>query len=72
MLQAVQSTPEHRRYSTAELTEVRRYTLRFARSFPPGPERNFHRQVARSLRAMFANEAWLEAHADRTEHRRTG
>jgi hypothetical protein len=71
MPQAVQSTPEHRLYTTAELTDVRRYTLRFARSFPPGPERNFHRQVAMSLRAMFTNEAWLEAHADRTENRRT-
>ena len=71
MPQAVQSTLEHRLYTTVELTEVRRYTLRFARSFPPGPERNFHRQVAMSLRAMFTNEAWLEAHADRTENRRT-
>jgi hypothetical protein len=71
MPQAVQSTPEHRLYTTAELTDVRRYTLRSARSFPPGPERNFHRQVAMSLRAMFTNEAWLEAHADRTENRRT-
>jgi hypothetical protein len=71
MPQAVQSTPEYRLYSTVELTEVRRYTLRFARSFPPGPERNFHRQVAKSLRALFTNEAWLEAHTDRTENRRT-
>jgi hypothetical protein len=71
MPQAVQSTSEYRLYSTAELTAVRRYTLRFARSFPPGPERNFHRQVAMSLRAMFSNEAWLEAHTDRNENRRT-
>jgi len=70
MPQAVQSTPEHRLYSTAKLTEVRRHTLRFARSFPPGPERNFHRQVAMSLRSLFSNEAWLEAHTDRTENRR--
>jgi hypothetical protein len=67
MPQAVQSTPEHRLYTAAELTEVRRYTLRFARSFPPGPERNFHRQVAKSLRALFTNEAWLEVNADRTK-----
>jgi hypothetical protein len=62
MPQAIQSTADHRVYSTAELTEVRRNTLGYARSFPPGPERNFHRQVAMSLRSLF--EAWLEAHAE--------
>ena len=71
MPQAIQSTPDHQVYSTAELTDVRRKTLLFARSFPPGPERNFHRQVALSLRALFTNEAWLEAHAARTQNRRT-
>jgi hypothetical protein len=61
MPHAIHSTPDHRVYSTAELTEVRRNTLRFARSLPPGAERNFHRQVALSLRSLFSNEAWLEA-----------
>jgi hypothetical protein len=70
MPQAIQSTPDHQVYSNAELTEVRRKTLLFARSFPPGPERDFHRQVALSLRALFTNEAWLEAHTDRTRNRR--
>jgi hypothetical protein len=27
-------------YSVSELTELRRYVLRYARSFPPGYERN--------------------------------
>ena len=68
---AIQSTPDHRVYSTAELTKVRRSTLLYARSFPPGPERNYHRQIALSLRSLFRNEAWLEAHADRIRNRRT-
>jgi hypothetical protein len=67
MSQAIQSTPDHQAYSTIELTEVRRKTLLFARSFPPGPERNFHRQVALSLRSLFTNEAWLDAHTNRNE-----
>jgi hypothetical protein len=67
MPQALQSMTDKRVYSTEELTEVRRNTLRFARSFPPGPERNFHRQVALSLRSLFSNEAWLEAHTDRIQ-----
>ena len=49
-------------YTKAELVEHRRNILRYARSFPPGPERNQHRQVAQSLRALFRNGAWLQAH----------
>jgi hypothetical protein len=49
-------------YSMAELIEYRRNILRYARSFPPGPERNQHRQIALSLRALFRNREWLEAH----------
>jgi hypothetical protein len=66
MPQATQSTLDHRVYTLAELTKVRRGTLLHARSFPPGPERNYHRQIASSLRSLFVNEAWLEAHTDRT------
>jgi hypothetical protein len=40
---------------------ARRNILRYARSFPPGPERNQHRQIALSLRALFKKEDWLEA-----------
>ena len=49
-------------FSKAELLEHRRNILRYARSFPPGPERNQHRQVALSLRALFRNREWLESH----------
>lgn len=48
-------------YSRSELVEHRRNILRYARSFPPGSERNQHRQIARSLRALFRNRDWLVA-----------
>jgi hypothetical protein len=53
---------DHPLYSKAELIEYRRNILRYARSFPPGSERNQHRQVALSLRALFKNRKWLDAH----------
>jgi hypothetical protein len=53
---------DHPLYSKAELIEHRRNILRYARSFPPGAERNQHRQVALSLRALFKDRDWLEAH----------
>jgi len=46
-------------YSKAELIELRLNILRYARSFPPGPERNQHRQIALSLRRLFKDEKWL-------------
>jgi hypothetical protein len=46
----------------AELIEHRRNILRYARSCPPGPARNQHRQVALSLRVLFKNEKWLQSH----------
>ena len=49
-------------YSRAELIQQRRNILRYARSFPPGPERNQHRQIALSLRALFRDREWLRAH----------
>jgi hypothetical protein len=33
--------------------EMRRNVLRYARTFPPGGERNQHRQIALSLRSLF-------------------
>ena len=54
--------PELPLYTRAELIEHRRNILRYARSFPPGPERNQHRQVALSLRALFKNGEWLRGH----------
>jgi len=53
---------DHPHYIMAELIEQRRNILRYARSFPPGPERNQHRQIALSLRTLFRNREWLEAH----------
>jgi hypothetical protein len=52
---------DHPLYSNAELIEQRRNILRYARSFPPGPERNQHRQIASSLRALFRDREWLDA-----------
>ena len=49
-------------YSLDELTDVRRTMLRYARSFPPGSQRNQHLQVAVSLRRLFRNEKWLRDH----------
>jgi hypothetical protein len=46
----------------SELLELRRQMLRFARSFPPGSERNDRRQIASSLRSLFRNKVWLAAH----------
>ena len=54
--------PDRPLYSMAELIEHRRNILRYARAFPPGSERNQHRQVALSLRALFKNKKWLDAH----------
>ena len=51
-----------RLYSRDELLELRRTMLRYARSFPPGDERNQHLQVAVSLRALFKSEKWRRDH----------
>ena len=53
---------KRRLYTPGELLDLRRNVLRFARSFPPGTERNQHRQIALSLRALFRNSAWLQDH----------
>jgi hypothetical protein len=51
------------RYTMMELSELRRTMLRYSRSIPPGSERNQHLQIAISLRRLFKNKAWLEAHS---------
>jgi hypothetical protein len=53
---------KRRFYTSQELYELRRNVVRFARTFPPGSERNQHRQIALSLRALFRNSAWLLNH----------
>jgi hypothetical protein len=54
--------PVERLYSLDELLELRRNVLRYARTFPPGHERNQHRHLAVSLRTLFKNEKWLRDH----------
>jgi hypothetical protein len=49
-------------YCKAELIEHRRNILRYARSFPPGSERNHHLQVELLFRALFKNKDWLDTH----------
>jgi hypothetical protein len=41
-----------RLHSLEELKEMRRNTLRYAWAFPPGNERNRHRQIAVSLLSL--------------------
>jgi hypothetical protein len=49
-------------YWTDDLKVLRRNRLLQARSFPRGAERNQHRQIALSLRRLFKNQKWLDAH----------
>ncbi len=53
--------PDSRR-EMAYFVELRRTVLQYARTFPPGAERNQHRQIARSLRRLLVNRAWFDAH----------
>jgi hypothetical protein len=54
---------DHTRYSMSQLVQLRRQMLRFARSLPLGSsERNERRQIAASLRRLFRNKIWLDAH----------
>jgi hypothetical protein len=59
MTEVTLATPNHPLYCLDELIEKRRIILRCARAFPPGAERNQHRQIAVSLRALFRNKNWL-------------
>jgi hypothetical protein len=56
---ALAPPPDRPLYCLEDLIEKRRNILRYARTFPPGTERNQHRQVAVSLRALFRNKNWL-------------
>lgn len=57
------TTTSERLFSHEELIDLRRNTLLYARTFPIGAERNQHRQIALSLRALFRNKQWLATHA---------
>jgi hypothetical protein len=59
MTRAAIAIQNHPLFCLEDLIEKRRSVLRYARTFPPGAERNQHRQVAVSLRALFGNKNWL-------------
>jgi hypothetical protein len=50
-------------YTHSQLLQLRRQSLRYARSLPRGSsERNDRRQIASSLRSLFRNKKWRDAH----------
>ena len=59
MTETALATPSHPLYCLEDLIQKRRSVLRYARSFPPGAERNQHRQIAASLRVLFRSKNWL-------------
>jgi hypothetical protein len=59
----LQMAQDNSSYSISQLVQLRRQMLRFARSLPRGSsERNERRQIAASLRGLFRNKRWLDAH----------
>jgi hypothetical protein len=48
-------------YWMDDLKVLRRDVLLYAKSFPPGSERNQQRQIALSLRRLFKNQKWVDA-----------
>jgi hypothetical protein len=63
MPSTLRESPEDQpRHTMAELIHLRRQMLQFSRSTPRGPERNQHLQVAKSLRRLFRDKVWLDAH----------
>jgi hypothetical protein len=59
MTKTARAIPSHPLYCLEDLIEKRRKVLRYARTFPPGAERNQHRQIAISLGVLFRNKNWL-------------
>lgn len=53
---------EHPLYTAGDLWVIRRGVLLYARSFPPGPERDQHRQIALAVRRLFKSAKWLNQH----------
>lgn len=49
-------------YAIDELRVMRREMLLYARMYPPGPQRNQHRQTALSLRSLLKNKKWLDTY----------
>lgn len=65
MTNADLAIPNHPLYCLDDLVDKRRNILRYARTFPPGTERNRHRQVAGALRVLFRNKNWLATNTNR-------
>lgn len=57
---------DNTRYTMPQLIQLRRQMLRFARSLPPGPERNGRRQIAASLRSLVSYTVDTEGHFIKT------
>ena len=55
-------TAETKRYTMAELYELRRVIIKHSRSMPPGAARNEHRQIAISMRSLTRDKNWLAVH----------
>jgi hypothetical protein len=53
---------ESKRYTMAELYELRRVVIGYSRLFPPGPIRNEYRQIASSMRSLSKDKPRLAAH----------
>ncbi len=62
-MQALEQPAQPSLYAKSELVGLRRNVLLYARSCPPGFDRNQHRQIARSLRNLFNNARWLAEHS---------
>jgi hypothetical protein len=56
---------ETKRYTIAELYNLRRTIIRHSRVIPPGAVRNEHRQIARSMRSLLKDKGWLAVHTVR-------
>ena len=54
---------ESKRYTMAELYELRRVMIGYSRLFPPGPIRNEYRQIASSMRSLSKDKPPLAVHA---------
>jgi hypothetical protein len=53
---------ETKRYTMAELYELRRVIIKHSRSIPRGAVRNEHRQIASSMRSLTRDGNWLAVH----------
>jgi hypothetical protein len=53
---------ETKRYTTAELYELRRIIIKHSRSMSPGPARNEYRQIATSMRSLSDDQGWMAVH----------